>query len=530
MLQSIFQYKFDVCSSSTSMLMLTAYRKGTPKNVLQPAFRSAFSTLTTSRTHCSAMATVGVVTTVGCPYCKKAKAALKEQGVQYQEAELGTARDILAQVKETTGQGTVPQIFIGGEFIGGASELLDIIKKEELTQRLDAAAGKAAFPNDIATLIEQHAPEEKSTEDEEVTELRKTLKNTMPRADIAAKGSSVQGISAADLTSFLTSLSPPPADTDATIEKLLLSRVIAPLPGASAPSYQLTDDARPASLPTGEPLNCHIEWYGSARSAVEVSGDLRGRILELYDAYLASDGKAVDYDGMSGDPRFNAYVDATVELTKVDVSQLSRDEKMAFFINVYNTLIVHGTVTHGVPKNIVARIRFFGKVKYVIGGTPYTADDIEHGILRSNAIAPASIGALLKLPFLARPQFKKGDPRREFVVSPVDPRIHFALVCGAKSCPPIKLYTPDNLDEGLQDAGSAFCEGEVEVDMETRTVLMSSIFKWYGSDFAKDDKERLTKIAEFCSPEKKQQLLDLSTSDKSVHLKYKEYDWSVNSK
>lgn len=36
------------------------------------------------------------------------------------------------------------------------------------------------------------------------------------------------------------------------------------------------------------------------------------------------------------------------------------------------------------------------------------------------------------------------------MVSPVDPRIHFALVCGAKSCPPIKLYTPDNLDEGLQ--------------------------------------------------------------------------------
>lgn len=58
------------------------------------------------------MATVGVVTTVGCPYCKKAKAALKAKGVQYQEAELGTARDILAQVKETTGQGTVPQVCV----------------------------------------------------------------------------------------------------------------------------------------------------------------------------------------------------------------------------------------------------------------------------------------------------------------------------------------------------------------------------------------------------------------------------------
>lgn len=56
-----------------------------------------------------------------------------------------------------------------------------------------------------------------------------------------------------------------------------------------------------------------------------MSGDLRGRILELYDAYLAADGKAVDYDGMRGDPRFDAYVDATVELTKVDISQLQRE-------------------------------------------------------------------------------------------------------------------------------------------------------------------------------------------------------------
>lgn len=82
----------------------------------------------------------------------------------------------------------------------------------------------------------------------------------------------------------------------------------------------------------------------------------------------------------------------------------------------------------------------------------------------------------------------------------------------------------------MQEAGSAFCEGEVEVDTDTRTVLMSSIFKWYGNDFAKDDKARLAKIAEFCSPEKKQQLVDLSQSEKSVHLKYKKYDWSVNSK
>lgn len=54
-------------------------------------------------------AKVGVVSTAGCPYCKKAKDALSKQGVEYAEAQLGGARDILAQVKQTTGQGTVPQ-------------------------------------------------------------------------------------------------------------------------------------------------------------------------------------------------------------------------------------------------------------------------------------------------------------------------------------------------------------------------------------------------------------------------------------
>jgi len=45
------------------------------------------------------------------------------------------------------------------------------------------------------------------------------------------------------------------------------------------------------------------------------------------------------------------------------------------------------------------------------------------------------------------------------VVEPLDPRIHFALVCGAKSCPPIRVYTPASLEAGLEAAAQAFCSG-----------------------------------------------------------------------
>ncbi len=60
----------------------------------------------------------------------------------------------------------------------------------------------------------------------------------------------------------------------------------------------------------------------------------------------------------------------------------------------------------------------------------------------------------------------------------MDARIHFALVCGAKSCPPIKLYSAETLEEGLTGAAEAFCQGEVQVDEAAREVAMSKIFKW----------------------------------------------------
>ncbi len=146
-------------------------------------------------------------------------------------------------------------------------------------------------------------------------------------------------------------------------------------------------------------------------------------------------------------------------------------------------------------------------------------------MLRGNRAPASALLSLLGLPKLARPQFGKcvdKDPRLAKVVRPVDPRIHFALVCGAKSCPPISVYTADNLDEGLAAAGApqagpggasrvlrrspavvawcgaaaphrsmcvtgaaclrcgageAFCAGEVEVDKARRAVKLSMILK-----------------------------------------------------
>lgn len=65
-------------------------------------------------------------------------------------------------------------------------------------------------------------------------------------------------------------------------------------------------------------------------------------------------------------------------------------------------------------------------------------------------------------PQWAGPTFKAGDPRATLAVNPPDPRIHFALNCGAASCPAIRVFTPASLDAGLEAAAQAFCSGEAK--------------------------------------------------------------------
>lgn len=117
------------------------------------------------------------------------------------------------------------------------------------------------------------------------------------------------------------------------------------------------------------------------------------------------------------------------------------------------------------------------------------------------------------------------------VVFPVDARIHFALVCGAKSCPPIKLYSADTLEEGLSAAAEAFCESEVSVDVSKHEVMVSKILKWYFTDFGNTKAERLRFLLPYLEPQKKQALEGLLAQDaqaKHIKVKHLPYDWTIN--
>ena len=69
------------------------------------------------------------------------------------------------------------------------------------------------------------------------------------------------------------------------------------------------------------------------------------------------------------------------------------------------------------------RLYWFGAVKYNIDGLDFSANDIEHGVLRANAASPTSVGSLLGRPDWARGQFKASDPRLPLVRSLASLRI-----------------------------------------------------------------------------------------------------------
>eukprot|EP00878_Enallax_costatus_P009243 GHUV01009661.1.p1 GENE.GHUV01009661.1~~GHUV01009661.1.p1 ORF type:complete len:515 (+),score=139.91 GHUV01009661.1:157-1701(+) len=453
------------------------------------------------------------------------------------------------------------QVYVNGTLVGGSDSLTSQIADGSFQQLLAQPSSSPALPQQLQQAVAAAAPkaeEAASAESSSTQQLPSDLQQLLAALSDPHTGVKRQRKSANATPSFTgkelldwlvqhgSSSSTGRSSAAATAQKLLEVNVITLIshkqPAAAdvvmhddnSHSYAMRSEAVGA-VPWGQALNTHYWWGPSAaRPAEVVAEDLRGRILRLYDKHLSRDGRSVSYKGLKADPGFWEYVDATAELQRVSLSGMSREALMCFAINLYNALVIHALVVHGPEqyKSTTGRLGFFSKAaKYNIGGSDYVLDDLENGILRGNRPAASSIGMLLKLPQLSKGPFKASDPRAAHVVSPVDPRIHFALVCGAKSCPPIKLYSPDTLEEGLSGAAEAFIVSDVEVDRSARKVHLSKIFSWYYPDFGSDKAERLKFLLQYLPERPRQDLQQMLAADPSargITVQHKTYDWDIN--
>lgn len=210
---------------------------------------------------------------------------------------------------------------------------------------------------------------------------------------------------------------------------------------------------------------------------MSAASDGSASLLHAFRVLLAQHGRDrdMDYRAAFASGAGEQLGHALRALAAFDLRELADSgARTAFWINLYNALMIDAVLRYRVQRRITEVPGVFDRVSCVVGGLRYSANDIEHGILRGNRRHPLRL----------RAAFGPGDPRRAHVMERLDPRIHFALNCAARSCPPIRHYTAPALEAQLMLAARAcLSDGQVRVDAQSMCVKLPRLLFYYAPDF-----------------------------------------------
>ena len=198
--------------------------------------------------------------------------------------------------------------------------------------------------------------------------------------------------------------------------------------------------------------------------------------------YVTSTGK-VNYNGFKNSASFEEYL--TLLSENEPSADWSRNKKLAYWINAYNAFTIK-LILDNYPVSSITKLHG-GKpwdYKFIkIGSKTYSLNHIEHKIIR--------------------PVFK-------------EPRIHFACVCAAKSCPKLanKAYTAGNINSLLTTQTKYFINNKSKNQIADKQLKVSSLFDWYAGDLGDIN----TYIAKYYN----------GTFKADKDIEFMEYDWSLN--
>lgn len=223
-----------------------------------------------------------------------------------------------------------------------------------------------------------------------------------------------------------------------------------------------------------------------------------------YDAALARhvhNGR-VDYKALKDDDRLGQYIRY---VSRTDPATLpSKQAKLAFWINAYNAWTLKIVCDH-YPLSSIKDLAVQSNGKSVsvwdrplatVGGQTMTLNGIEHDIIRA-----------------------KFD----------EPRIHFALVCAARSCPPLRpeAYTAQRLDVQLSDQARIFLQDRPKnsFDVQKKIAYLSQLFDWYADDFGGKGEPLLRYLAAYAPADAAR---SLKSEAHNWQIRFTDYDWSLN--
>ncbi len=216
--------------------------------------------------------------------------------------------------------------------------------------------------------------------------------------------------------------------------------------------------------------------------------DLNG-FLDQTDQFLqkyVKEGK-VDYPAIIKSPaELKALVQA---IANFSLDGLSDSERKAFYINAYNLNVIDGIVQHYPTNSPQAVVGFFDREKHQIAGESLTLNELE---------------------------------KDKLLKTTQDARLHFVLVCAAKSCPPLapEAYRPENLEEQLDIRTRMALDDPkfIRVENDGQKVEISELFTWYRGDFLRNHDS----VLDFINAYRSEKL------DSEIKVGTYTYDWSLN--
>jgi len=241
-------------------------------------------------------------------------------------------------------------------------------------------------------------------------------------------------------------------------------------------------------------------------SAVTSSINIEKNIVEKSQNKLVQLSQDFMYAAKTGE-QTTSFITSLKDLSMDELTATitNDNEKKAFWINLYNAYT--NTALKNNPDQYSNRGKFFGNEFIEIAGKKFSLDGIEHGILRRSKIK-WSLGYFNKL--------FPGKTEKLLRVDKLDYSLHFALNCGAKSCPPIAFYKSENIDQQLDLATKAYLTGEAEYDAATNIVKLPTLMSWFRRDFG--GKKKMIELLK---------QLSIIPVDKNPKVKFKSYDWTL---
>ncbi|PAN04049.1 hypothetical protein PAHAL_1G037800 [Panicum hallii] len=136
------------------------------------------------------------------------------------------------------------------------------------------------------------------------------------------------------------------------------------------------------------------------------------------------------------------------QLSKVNPSSMDRDQRLAFWINLYNALIMHAYLAYGVPRNDIKLFSLMQKACYTVGGQSISAAEIEFVILKMKTPVHRPQLSLM----LALNKFKVTEDHKKYSIDEFEPLVLFGLSCGMFSSPAVRIFSAANVRQELQES------------------------------------------------------------------------------